>query len=226
MAGFDDGRTAVIEKDNLQQLQPYFSSREFALIDALRIIPFLAGDRLVSALLLIDSQSQPYATDASDIEAASPAIAAKIDGARAILGSGASATRQEALRSRLTEVLTEAEGAAVHVTVARINLDRVAAELMGDSTSADVYRFKRDLAGALSTMVSGSGELLSLGEHSALLVVQSKNPYSERLLAHQFAEGVRTLVADPPPLSELTDRTWQFPNGASSIDEVIDSILE
>ncbi len=180
----------------------------------------------MAAFLIVRSEGDAAIPDVAEIESAAPAIAAKIDGARAILGSGTSTTRDAALRERLTQIFSEAEPAQVHVIVARVNLDTIAAELLGNTTSADIYRFKRDLAGALSTMASGSGELLSVGEHAALIVVQSKNPYSERLLSHQFAEGVRALISGAPGLSNLTERTWRYPDGGNTIDEVIDSILE
>lgn len=224
--GFEDGRTIDIAGDDLAPLKPFFSSREFALLLGLRVTPFFAGERLVAAFLILLSEGDRPLSDLSELESAAPAIAAKIDGARAILGSGTSTTRETALRERLAQVFSEAEAAQVHVITARVNLDKIAAELLGNTSSADIYRFKRDLAGALSTMASGSGELLSVGEHAVLIVVQSKNPYSERLLSHQFAEGVRALISGSPALSNLTERTWRYPDGGNSIDEVIDSILE
>lgn len=226
LPGLDHGTTAAITGNRLHPLKAFFSNREYALVKTLRITPFLAGDRFPAALLVIDSESRPNSRDLTGIEAAGPAIAAKIEAARAILGNGTPTIRDEAVRSRLTVILREAESVGFHVTVVRIDLDRLAVDLLGDSTSTDTYRFKLDLAGAFSTMVSGSGELLSLGEHSVLLVIQSKNPYSERLLVHQFAEGVRTLFADPPALRRLTEHTWRYPAGESSIEEVVDSILE
>ncbi len=228
LPGYGDGTSITVAGDALLPLKPYFSSREFALVRRLRITPFIAADQISAALLIVESESAPTSesVDLGTVEEAAPAIAAKINGARAILGNGATETRDAALRARLSNIFSEAESAGMHVTAGRVDLDRLARELMRNTTTADIYRFKRDLSGALNTMVSGSGELLSLGEHAVLLIVQSKNPYSERLLAHQFAEGVRTLVNDSPPLKDLTDRTWRYPGGGASIDEVIDSILE
>ena len=224
--GFEEGQTIDIAADDLAKLKPFFSSREFALLRRLRITPFFAGERLVGAFLIMLSEGDRQVADLAGLESAAPAVAAKIDGARAILGNGGSTARDAAVRERLAQIFAEAETAQVHVIVARVNLDTIAAELLGNTSSADIYRFKRDLAGALSTMASGSGELLSVGEHAALIIVQSKNPYSERLLSHQFAEGVRALISGAPGLSNLTERTWRYPDGGNSIDEVIDSILE
>ncbi|HUX22706.1 MAG TPA: hypothetical protein VMW69_15835, partial [Spirochaetia bacterium] len=115
--------------EQLRLLKDFFSSREFALVNDLRVTPFFAGDRLVAVLLVVNSQTQPPAASADEIEAASPAIAAKIDSARAILGNGAAPTRDDALRSRLSTIFGEAESAGYHITVARIDLNRIAGEL-------------------------------------------------------------------------------------------------
>lgn len=228
LPGLDDGRPAIAEGHSLRPLRGFFSSREFALITRLVICPFSDGSQLAALLLLIDSEDAPLRDDLglAPIEAAGPAIAAKINSARSILGTGAGARRGDALRSRLSGLFGDAEASGRHVIVARVDLDRLAHDLIKDVTTADLYRFKRDLAGALTTMVSGSGELLSLGERHALLVIQSKNPYSTRLLAHQFTQGIRSLVASPPPLDNPIEQTWRVPGGGKSIDEVIDSILE
>lgn len=228
LPGLEEGSSAGVEGDSLAPLESYFSSREFALIKRLVLCPFVGGGQISALLLLIDSEDLPLETtvDVGSIEAAGPAIAARINSARSILGGGTTAKRSTALRSRLASIFTRAETAGLHVIAAQLDLDRLAHDLMRDVTTADLYRFKRDLAGALTTMVSGSGELMSLGARHVLLVIQSKNPYSVRLLAHQFTQGIRSLVGDPPPLDNPAERTWRYPDGGKSVDEVIDSILE
>lgn len=228
LSGLDDGSPVGVEGASLRPLKGFFSSREFALITRLVICPFTAGSRLSALLLLIDSEDAPLreGLDLAPIEAAGPTIAAKIDGARAILGTGTGGRHGGALRSRLSALLGDGEAGKLHVIVARVDLDRLAHELINDVTTADLYRFKRDLAGALTTMVSGSGELVSLGDRHALLIIQSRTPYSVRLLAHQFSEGMRSLVADSPPLDDPVEQTWRYPDGGKSIDEVVDAILE
>lgn len=228
LPGVEDGASASVEGELLQTLRPYFSSREFALVRRIKVTPFVAGDRLVAALLLVDSENSPLArtVDLSELESAAPLAARKIEGARAILGQGPAEMRLAALRSHVLSILGEAQGAGLHVTIARINLDRLAGELLSkSSTQADLYRFKRDLAGALTTMVSGSGELVGSSAGRMLLIIQSKTPYSERLLGHQLTQGVKTLLAAPPVLNELTEQMWRFPSDGESVDEVIDTIL-
>lgn len=222
------GGTITLERKELEPLERYFSRREYALLERLRILPFYEDDHLVAVFLGIDSESSPggEAPDLGLLEAVSTTIASKINAARAFLGHGAVAMREDALRSHLSTLFAEAESEGLNVTVSRVAVDNLAVRLVKDSTTADLYRFKQDLAAALTTMVSGSGELVSLGEHAALLIVQSRNPYSGRLLAHQFAEGVKSFLADPTLMTDFSDRTWRYPDGGYSIDEVIDSILE
>lgn len=228
MPGFQNGTTITIDRSNLESLGNYFSRREFALVQRLRVLPFFDNDRLVAAFLVIDSENSQNQADADLglLESVASTIAAKINAARAFLGNGAIEMRSDALRAHLSTVFAEAEISGLHVTVARIELDKLAERLMKDTTTADRYRFKRDLAAALTTMVSGSGELVSLDEQAALLIIQSRNPYSGRLLSHQFAEGVKGFLSDSPLVTDFSDRTWRYPSGGYSIDEVIDSILE
>lgn len=228
LPGLDDGSPADVRGPSLRPVRGFFSSREFALISRLVVFPFSSGSQLSALLLLIDSEDAPLPDNLhlGPIEAAGPAIAAKITGARSILGSGSIGRRGAALRSRFSRIFANAESAGLHVIAARVDLDRLAHDLIKDVTTADLYRFKRDLAGALTTMVSGSGELMSLGERHVLLVIQSKTPYSVRLLAHQFTEGIRSLLANPPALDNPVEQTWRYPDGGKSIDEVIDAILE
>lgn len=228
LPGFQNGTTVTIERENLGALESYFSRREYSLVQRLRVLPFFDSDRLVAVFLVIESESSPAAPapDLGLLEAVASTIAAKINSARAFLGHGAIEMRDDALRSHLASVFGEAESAGLYVTVARIGLAKLAERLMKDSTTADLYRFKQDLGAALTTMVSGSGELVSLGEHAALLIVQSRNPYSGRLLAHQFAEGVKGFLVDAPFVPDLSDQTWRYPSSGYSIDEVIDAILE
>lgn len=225
--GFPDGGSLVLERAQLAPLEGYFSKREFPLLKRLVIVPFFDREALVAAFLLIDSEAGPVETTAtlSSLESVATEIGAKINRARAFLGPGAIELGRDALRSHLSTLMSEAQDSGLYVTMVRVDLQRLARTLLGSSTSADIYRFKRDLSAALTTMVSGNGELVSIGEREVLLAVQSRNPYSERLLSHQFAEGVRSLFSEAPELASLADQTWRYPDGGNSIDEVIDSIL-
>lgn len=225
-ADIDEGKEQSLTGQSLAPLRPYFSGREFALLEGLQVFPFVAESEIVALLVILDSEalSRPIA-DLTPLAYCAPTAARRIEASRTLLGKSPGPGAVEDARGRLKALLLACKQDGAYAVVARVDLDRVAQLLLNDPTTADLYRFKCDIAGVLARMVSAGGELVTVSQSVALLVIRTRTPYSERLLSHQIDAAIRALVSTPSRPDSLTDRTWKYPHDGLQLDDLLDATV-
>ncbi len=207
-----------MDPQQLAPLAPYFSSREFAILEAPLAVPFVADGSTV-ALLFIAQASRPLESGGLVEEAASRA-ASVILRSRAALRGEAPAPETGDLAARLAELMARADSGGQHLTFIELGFERIASGL----APIEPYRFRTDLARVLASMVQGSGEALTLGRRGVLLVLVSRRPHDERLIHHQIASALKGLLGKTPASEDLGLRLWSYPRDGLGAHELVAEI--
>jgi hypothetical protein len=219
-----DGERSILSGDRLRPLEPFFSGREFSLIERVELQPFVCEEEIVAILVVLVSRNRGgEPRDLRALQPAAPLAAEKVRASRALLFREQEAANSDGARERLDRILVDAKREGSYLLLARINIDAIADALLVDPTTADVFRFRSDVKAALGRMVSASGELVEINAGLAVLVVRSRAPYSERLLVHQIEAGIRGLVSKAPALGRIAERTWKYPDESFTVDEVLNA---
>lgn len=220
------GRPVSLTRQEAVPLGPYFSMREFGLIERLLLIPFPLGEEVVALLAVARAEALDLAARESYPLLTQSALRAAplIRRSRSMTGSGAPAPRGEPA-NRIHQILASALSAERHVLFVRLELADLLSALPSGDRAIDPYRLRKDMVRVLASMVAGGGELIPLASSTLLLSLTGRTPHDERLVLHQVCALIGTLFATRVLESQLHWRSWTYPKEGCTPDELIAEII-
>ncbi len=218
----------TLARRELVPLQSYFSTREFGLIEKLLFVPFVVGGQVVALLLV--ARAAEFPTGRSDvlryIEESALIAAPLIRKSRTVIQPDRPAAPRSDLGSRLSEILAKAAEEKHFILFVKLDLTQLTAALPAHGEGVDPYHLRKDIVRVLSSMVSGSGELIRLAPNRLLLTLNSRTSHDERLVIHQICSGLGSLFGARLEPAQLHFRSWTYPQEAVSVDELIAEISQ
>jgi len=216
----------ILARKELVPLQSYFSTREFGLIENLLFLPFVVGGQIVALLLIARAPAliSIPAEAIRRIEESALIAAPLIRRSRTIIQSDGPAEPRGDLGSRLSKILADAAAEKRFILFVKLDVAQITAALPAHGGGLDPYRLRKDIVRVLSSMVSGSGELIRLAPNELLLTLTSRATHDERLVIHQICAGLGSLFGARLEPAELHCRSWTYPQETVSANELIADI--
>ncbi|HET6452021.1 MAG TPA: hypothetical protein VFI08_11955 [Spirochaetia bacterium] len=180
----------------LSAFQPYFSSREFASVEKLFLVPLVSEFKLVAVLLVTDLES-PLASEQELMEClarAAEAGAPRVQEARAARSAGTEAVRAEAAppRDDMSQLLAFLSGRS-NVQLVALSLEDLSREILAAHEDLDPFRLHEDLQFFLGSFISDIGRALTVKPGRFTLALAEGTDLGLDLFAHQltmFLDGL------------------------------------
>ncbi len=221
-----------IEDDEIRELQPYFSSREFSLLGNMLLYRFCSGNGSGAVLLITDS---PYfMLDSSVINiilsTVSEMVKAKLEEACRIrytqLSKPVEMLNESAIIEQTETFLSgiEAEDAAVPVLLC-INSDNIIQETGDAYPDIDRFRLQTDILTILYTLCTEIGPISPAGENNILILLNKKQGLDASIIHHQLSITIRQHFCPDKPDFGLACRIIRYPNDGTTGNELYRAAL-
>ena len=173
--------------------QQYFSSREFAAVSRLILVPFIAEDKLIAVFLLTEIES-PFATDdqlSTCLARAAAAGAPRVHEARAaqLATAATSGARPDpkTLKDEQGQFISSLGTTGKPVLLLSLSLDEYAKSVLAAHEHLDPFRLHEDLLYFLGSFLSDIGRILSVRQALFTVALPEFDPAALDLFTHQLS---------------------------------------
>ena len=210
-----------------EEFRPYFSVREFSMLDEMYLYPFLRDDAVVALLLVTES---PYLR--SNRPFLSVICAAVSDTVSELIYKN----REERMRGARFQAAFSLEELASHLEdldpgdreklqLMLLSANKAVGALVQKGEANDEYRIRQDVMRVVSAMVSGIANIADVGEGRILLAMYDGGKNDLDLLLHQLSYQAGELFPEIADQEKFSLRTLPAPSAEGSIAEHLRSVL-
>ncbi len=187
-----NGRPIIVSGTaELAHYAMYFSSREFALVQWLILVPFISGEKLI-AILMISMADPPYPDQERFLMgleriagAASPAFQ-KAREERLRLGESAEAAPPRTLEAELTRFLSAKHAAGRKILFFSLSFDSLERKVLAAIPFLDSFRLQEDLRHFLQLFTADTGRLAPAGKCTYVFGIFDLEKHNLDLFLHQL----------------------------------------
>ncbi len=191
-------------------------------------MPFVVGDRLVALLLI--ARGRPLPSDGTEtihrLEESALIAAPLIRRSRTVIRTEGPLEPQGDLGARLGELVAEAAADNRFILFVKLDVAEITAALPSHGVGLDPYHLRKDIVRVLSSMVSGTGELIRLSPTRLLLTLSSRVSHDRELIVHQICAGLSSLFGAKLEPAQLHIRSWSYPQETLSANELISQVSQ
>ncbi|WP_319562250.1 hypothetical protein [Marispirochaeta sp.] len=212
--------------DDFSVLRPFLSSREYELIEDLRMLPLYADDEAAGMILLFGEEPDELdhvSLPGKDIEALQTSMGRYLQRNKLLhLGDSSKRDTSGSIKD-LHDFLQRMESQNKVVTAIRFSLSRVLIRLSALFADVDLFRARRDSLRIIETLFEGNSRIIPLREDEYLLLLGTRHRPNPKLLQHQVRLALQNFFSDsearidfyltdpPAPFDTLGELTGQYP---------------
>ncbi len=215
------------EVPELSEFRPFFSVREFSMLEEMYLYPFIRDNTAVALLLITDSpylrKNRPYL---------SIICAAVSDPVSGLIYEN----REERMRSaryqaafsldELASHLEELEkGSRQGLQLVLLSANQAVGALVQEGEASDEYRIRQDVIRVVSAMVSGIANIADAGGGRILLALYDGGKSDLDLLLHQLSYQVGEIFPEIASLEKFSLETLPAPPAEGPIAEHLHSVV-
>ncbi len=218
----------------LAPFQRYFSSREFAAVSRLILVPFISEDKLIAVFELTEIDS-PFDGDeelSACLARAAEAAAPRVYKARAaqIAASGPGGARREplALKDEPGNFLASMGTSRTTVLLLLLSLEDYANSVLQAHEHLDPFRLHEDLLYFLGSFLVDVGTLLSVKQGRFIVALPDFDPAGLDLFSHQLSMFLQGLFGGTETRTErvlpriVKSRAW--PADGADLRSLVESL--
>ncbi len=218
----------------LAPFQQYFSSREFAAMTRLVLVPFISRDKLIAVLELTEIDS-PFSSDdelssclARAAEAGAPRIYQARQSQIAASGSGA---RPPAVASRdePAQFVSSLGSGGAAVLLLSLSLEDYARSVLQAHEHLDPFRLHEDLVYFLGSFLVDVGKLLPVRQGRFVVALPDFDPAGLDLLTHQLSMFLQGLFGGTGTREERVlpriDKSRSWPADGADLRTLVESLI-
>ncbi len=215
------------EVPELSEFRPFFSVREFSMLDEMYLHPFVRDDTAVALLLIADSpylrKNRPYL---------SIICAAVSDPVSELIYEN----REERMRSARYQATFSPDELASHLDdldevsrkrlqLALLSANKAVGVLVQEGESSDEYRIRQDVMRVVSAIVSGIASIADVGDGRIILALYDGGKNDLDLLLHQLSYQVGELFPEIADREKFSLDTLPPPPAEGSLAEYLRSVV-
>lgn len=221
-----------IDTDGKNRLKPFFSIREFSMLDSLLVFPFFSEDALIALLLITES---PICSETADTL---KTLHDTIHTAVVFLLVSSRVQRLKKLQGKIAvednitiehEVRNLAERADAHqkqLLLVLFSAGVLIEHIIGSISDAQPYRIKQDIRRILSSMVPDEGAVFRLKGDRFLLCFLAKTTPNPKLLVYQISLALRQFFSDLSDVPDVEYKAKQYPVDGDNILNLLHEVQQ
>jgi hypothetical protein len=218
----------INSEDSMAFLRPFFSIREFGLLEKVILCPFFFKQEILGFLLISDS---PILEDDSKeralsfiynlAKAASPVLYHTREKKLERLSLHQPAVKSD-IAGELIKIFKMSKNEHKEMILILFSVQEAARQIQQHVADAELFRIQHDLTGILTSMLCDAGGVLALNESTLLLIVSGKSMRDETLLIHQISLALNDFTQKPLETSNLIKDTLLNPKNEKELIQFIE----
>jgi|GEM_PF-2430844 len=228
---FSDDKPSCIylgTEDSMAFLRPFFSIREFGLLERVLLCPFFFEEEILGFLLITES---PVLSDESKdrslsfiqncAKAASPVLYYTREQKLEKLSLHQPVVNSD-IAIELKRLFKTAKQEKKKMILLLFSTQEAAEQIHQHVADAELFRIRHDLTGILTSMFADSGGVLALNESTLLLIITGKKMEDETLLVHQISLALNDFTQEPLEITTLIKDTLVKPENEKELIQFIE----
>jgi len=225
-----EGDPVLMGKEELNILKPFFSIREFDLISASWICPFVFNGEVIALFMINES---PLCTEKSNLIEVFKQIAFKVspilhssreekfDG----LDQEEPLPEKEEIYEEVSKMIEAASSSNKKILLIVFSVDSMIEEILREAPDADPFRIWRDIVRIISNMTPDNGKLLVIDKNNLLLMIAGKSVLNEKLLLHQINTAMKDYFHLKGTLPVVQPAVRMYPDDGEDSTELLEGII-
>jgi len=229
-----NGRPLILAAPALAQFQQFLSSREFAGMSRLILVPFIADDTLIGVFLITDLDS-PLSTDDELVEClsrASEAGAPRVQEARAarVAAAVASGVRPETVSAgdETSKFLDAIGSSRSPLLLAVLSLEEFTRGVLLSHHDLEPFRLHEDLVFFLGSFLADVGRALPVRQGRFVLAMPGFDRSNLDVFSHQLSRFLHRLLGDgqahDPSLAPRILKVSDWPVEGADLRTLVESL--
>ncbi|WP_319417220.1 hypothetical protein [Marispirochaeta aestuarii] len=184
--------------DDYSFLEPFLSSREYELLEDLRMLAIRVDDEPAGMILLFGEEPNEldYISLAEDqIEALQLSLGNYLRRNK-LLRLSSPGTGSSGSVSEIKDFLRKIDSRKKELTAIRFSLNRLLIHLAALSADVDLFRARRDSLRIIETLFEGSSRIVPLKDDEYLLLLGTRQRPNPKLLQHQVRLALQNFFSD------------------------------
>ncbi len=225
------GEPVFLQKNEIELCKPYFSIREFSLIEELVLFPFTHTNSDILGILII-SQSPIVFSKRTDLFSNFKTVFSQIShlifASREKLLKGSAAGMVKSNENLLQETegaIQKADKAGSKLFFLTLSVAPILEKLRGTSETVELYQIQNDIIQIISSMMPDGDNIYLIDYGTLLIILSGRYHINKELFFHQIRTAVRKLFSslDSIDLDEVS--FFEYPAEVSSAQDVIRRIF-
>lgn len=227
----DKNEALFLGKDEISFLKPYFSVREFSLIDEICLYPFSHHDDDIIGILIATESSVIFSkrnTLFSDFVTSFDQISNLIYSSREKLFKNISQAKIKTNENLLQEIetsITKADENNTELFFLKVSVTSILEELRKNTENVDIFQIQNDIIHLLKTMMPESENIFLIDYGTLLIILTGRYHINEHLFTHQLVTSLKNLFSTIDTI-ELEDFVFlKYPDTTANAQDVIQRII-
>jgi hypothetical protein len=190
------GEVILVEGVELQGFREFFSSREFALIRQLTLVPFVHGRRLVGLLLIVRMASQPAGEMLSLLRQVAQQAAPPLLRVAGRLGDEGLRDTEQPLSELVTGMLESAKQHSHPLLLMRLKLGPLLRQVAARYPELEPFRLQEELLILCRDLFRVIGRVRSLKSNQLLIVINGMKDADPELLQRELEAVIQASLRE------------------------------
>ncbi len=226
----DNGNYRLVTGKQLDIFKPYFSIREFSILERVLLLPISYNHKPIAFLLMTDSLLFEYGENE---------ISEFFKKVHEPIRSLIVASRQEKLErlqynlyyskanvlEELSKMVQYAYTAQKHLLTISLPLDSIINHILETISDAEPYRVKEDVIKILASMIPGNGKVFPAKENNVILALSQKTTPNPKLLIHQMIFALKGFFHLLEGLPDVDYQVRIYPQDGDNVNDLLTGLL-
>ncbi len=227
----DPGEPVFLQKNEIELFKPYFSIREFSLIEELVLYPFVHNNADMLGILIISQSPIVFSkrnTLFRNFDTVFSQISHLIFASREKLLKGSASGKVKSNDNLLQEVenaIQKADTAGAKLFFLTLSVVPILEKLHAASENVELYQIQNDIIQIISNMMPDGDNIYLIDYGTLLIILSGRYHINKELFFHQIRTAVRKLFSslDSIDLDEVS--FFEYPGEVSGAQDVIRRIF-
>jgi len=231
LENFQDGLSGplLVQQAALTPYRPFFSIRLYDQLESLVLAPVYHRETLIAVLILLDMDFESEESLIKSLETVGSAGSRLLGESRFLNFSSGSrlhpALPREELFQTIDENIERILSQNRKLSLILLDLKEILDFLSLENRSMDLFRARKDILAILDSMVSGIGEVMSLDDSKALLLLSSKTVIKDRILINQIQLSLQSFFQHRDSFPPIQARVFKIPEDGMESRALLESLV-
>jgi hypothetical protein len=221
----------ILEHEEIDTLRPYFSMREYSLLEKTYLLPFIYRNVIIGILLVTSSPvllkaDESFFEPFKNVFSTISKIIYHSREEKLNKLSQSEVKPKNLILQQITSLTEQAQHDGSQVYFLVFNFQKLLNTVRSELENIDQYRIQEDILQVVTSMMPENDKIFFVDPHKLLIILSGRYHINEKLFIHQITMALRRLYSSLKNFQFDTYNIITYPDDASRPDEIIKLIFQ